>query len=90
MAPLRRRGAVRIPEEVRNQLNLHEGDQLAVTVCDGVVVLIPPGRIPGDDQAWYWTTEWQEGEAEADDDIKNGRVTTHESADAFLASLGDD
>ena len=79
-----------IPREVRAELDLHEGDQLMVTVVDGVVVLIPPGRASQDDQAWYWTSEWQEAEAEADDDIQHGRVTTYDSASAFLASLDDE
>lgn len=26
------------------------------------------------DQAWFWTKEWQEGEKEAEEDIKAGRV----------------
>ena len=26
------------------------------------------------DQAWFWTKRWQEGELQADEDIKAGRV----------------
>ena len=33
------------------------------------------GSSPEDDQAWFWTPSWQEGEAEADRDIAAGRVT---------------
>ena len=29
---------------------------------------------PLDDQAWFWTAEWQAGEKEADEDIRAGRV----------------
>jgi AbrB family looped-hinge helix DNA binding protein len=89
-ARLRRRGVVTIPREVRAELDLHEGDRLMVKVLDGVVVLIPPGRAAQDDQAWYWTAEWQEAEAEADDDIQTGRVTTYDSASTFLASFDDE
>lgn len=81
---------VAIPRKIRAELGLHGGDRLMVTVVDGVVVLIPPGRAAQDDQAWYWTTEWQEAEAEADQDIKDGRVTTYDSASAFLSSLDDE
>ena len=28
-----------------------------------------------DDQSWFWTPSWQAGEAEADHDIAEGRVT---------------
>ena len=29
---------------------------------------------PLDDQSWFWTAEWQEGEKEADMDKKAGRI----------------
>lgn len=32
-------------------------------------------------QAWYWTTEWQEGEREADEDIAAGRTVKFGSVD---------
>lgn len=38
-------------------------------------------------QAYYWTAEWQRGEAEADADIKAGRVKRYESYEAFLADM---
>lgn len=28
-----------------------------------------------DDQAWYWTEAWQQGEREADEDIQRRRVS---------------
>lgn len=39
------------------------------------------------DQAWYWTPEWQAGEAAADADMGAGRSTRHASEDDFLAAL---
>jgi hypothetical protein len=41
------------------------------TVEDGRLILIPASVIP-DDQAWFWTPEWQAKEAEADQEIANG------------------
>lgn len=40
-------------------------------------------------QAWFWTPEWQAGEAEASADIAAGRVTRFISDEDFLASLDD-
>lgn len=28
-----------------------------------------------DEQSWYWTQSWQEGEAEADRDKEEGRIS---------------
>ncbi len=39
------------------------------------------------EQAWFWTSEWQEGEREADEDIAAGRVTRYDSDEQFLAAL---
>ena len=39
------------------------------------------------DQAWYWTPEWQAGEAEAHADRAAGRSTTFDSPEAFLSAL---
>ncbi len=42
------------------------------------------------DQAWYWTPEWQAGEAEADADLAAGRFArfhTAEEMDAHLISI---
>lgn len=44
---------------------------------------------PGGPQAWFWTPEWQAGEAEADADIAAGRVTVFGSAEEMDAALND-
>ena len=42
-----------------------------------------------DDQSWFWTPSWQAGEAEADRDIAEGRVTdlTPEDIQARIRAL---
>jgi hypothetical protein len=32
------------------------------------------------EQAWFWTRRWQEGEREAEEDIRAGRVHNFDSA----------
>ena len=38
-------------------------------------------------QAYYWTPEWQEGEKEADKDIREGRVLRFSTAEAMIDEL---
>ncbi len=84
---LRARGTVTIPQEVRDRLDLAEGDQFVITVEDDRIVLIPTSVIP-DDQAWFWTPEWQAKEAEADEAAARGeRGTVLGSGEEFLAFL---
>lgn len=83
---IRTKGVVTIPQEIRRQVHLSEGDEVIFTVEDGRVVLTPATVIPRD-QAWFWTQKWQAREAEADADIAAGRVTRYENDADFLASL---
>lgn len=41
-----------------------------------------------EEQAWFWTKRWQEGEKEAEHDIKTGRVSkTYYTAKEFIKDL---
>ena len=40
-----------------------------------------------EDQSWFWTRRWQQGEKEAEENIKAGRVFEFLDADAAIASL---
>lgn len=41
-----------------------------------------------EEQAWFWTKRWQEGEKEAESDIKAGRVSkSYSTAEEFLKDL---
>lgn len=53
---------------------------------DGSLLLIPCTAIPTH-QAYFWTKRWQEGEREAEEDIRTGRVTEYDSAEALMANL---
>lgn len=40
-----------------------------------------------DDQSWYWTDEWQEGERQADAEIEAGRVERFDTAEDAIEWL---
>ncbi|MDQ1644842.1 MAG: antitoxin PrlF [Cryptosporangiaceae bacterium] len=85
-APIRSKGVVTIPQQVREQLHLQEGDNLIVAVEDGRIVLTPATLLPRD-QAWFWTPEWQAKEAEADAAQAAGDTRKFSNDEAFLAAL---
>ncbi len=39
------------------------------------------------ENAWFFDHSWQAGEAEAENDIKAGRLTFYESDEAFIGSI---
>lgn len=87
---LQRRGVVALPAEVRTRLHLDEpGAQLEVTEReDGVLELRAALPVPAD-QAWFWTTHWQNREHQVDAHVAAGEVAVHEDVDAFLAHVDD-
>lgn len=40
-------------------------------------------------QDYYWTDEWQRGERDADEDIREGRVTEFDSMDEAIEWLNE-
>lgn len=80
-------GAVTLPAQFRKALGLKIGDFVNAELKKGQVVL-KPARIIDAEDSWFWTKEWQEGEAEADRDIAEGRVSgPFNTAEDFLKEL---
>lgn len=84
------KGRATLPEEVRRELGLQGGDFLLLEKTErGTFELIPATLIPRD-QLWFHHPEMQARIAEAEADLREGRVTqteTPEEAQALLDSL---
>jgi len=46
-----------------------------------------PKKLVDKSQTYFWTRKWQEGEREADEDIKTGRVKTFDSVEELISDL---
>jgi hypothetical protein len=46
-----------------------------------------PKRLVDRSQAYFWTKRWQEGEREADEDIRAGRAKTFDFVDELIKDL---
>lgn len=78
-------GHIELPAEARAALHLSLVDSVDVEVlADGVVLL--RGRDPG--QAWFWSSDWQAGEREADEDLAAGRTEVFDGDEDFERRLG--
>ena len=82
-----RHGQITLPASVRKELGVEEGDLVEIEVIDEKAVIIPK-KLVDKSQAYFWTRKWQEGEREADEDIKAGRVKAFESVDELIKDLG--
>jgi AbrB family looped-hinge helix DNA binding protein len=81
-----RHGQITLPASVRKQLGVEEGDIIEIEVVDDRATLVPK-KLVDKGQAYFWTREWQEGEREAETDIKSGRVRVYDSAKELIQEL---
>ena len=81
-----RHGQITLPASVRKRLGIEEGDLVEIEVEDERAVLMPK-KLVDKNQAYFWTKRWQEGEREADEDIKAGRVEIFASVDELIKDL---
>ncbi|MDI9571039.1 MAG: AbrB/MazE/SpoVT family DNA-binding domain-containing protein [Pseudomonadota bacterium] len=64
---------ITLPSSLRKYLNIAVGDYMEVVKQDGELVL-KPVKVVHPEQAYFYSKEWQNGEAEADKDIDKGDV----------------
>ena len=83
---VRKKAQVTLPLSVRRQLGVEEGDFMEVQVRDGEIVL-KVKKLVDKEQAWFWTKRWQQGELEAEADIRAGRVHSFANIDKAIAFL---
>lgn len=81
------RHQVTLPAEVREALQVRSGDEIEFAVDEhGTVTVRGYTSIPTD-QAWFFTSSWQAGEREADEQIGGGEGDVYTTDEDFLASF---
>ncbi len=83
---VRKKAQLTLPLSVRRKLGVEEGDYMDVQVRDGEIVL-KLKKLVDKEQTWFWTKRWQQGEKEAEEDIRAGRVHRFPDAKSAVAHL---
>lgn len=87
---IRKRGQITLPKSFIEKFNLQEGDTLDLEVNDdGEITVVPMVQVPAS-QKWFWTKEWQEGEREAEEDLRNRNVKQFEDVHDLITELESD
>jgi AbrB family looped-hinge helix DNA binding protein len=81
-----RHGQVTLPATIRRLLRIEEGDYVEMRVAEDSVVLTPK-KLIDKNQAYFWTSEWQAAEREADEDITAGRIQQFDDVEDAIAHL---
>lgn len=87
--PVQKRNLITLPKDVREKLDIYEGDMLDVRV-DGAKIIIEPYKLVPASQAYFWSKKTQKDMAEAEKDAKAGRVREFSNPDDFCKGLKDD
>jgi len=72
LVQVRKKAQVTLPQSVREELGIEEGDFLDIQVRSGEIVLKVKKWWTKTDMVW--TNRWQQGEKEAEKDIRAVRV----------------
>lgn len=86
LVQVRKKAQITLPQSVREEAGIEEGDFLEVRVQDGEIVLTAK-KLVDKAQAWFWTERWQQGEREAEEDIAAGRLQRFDSAEKAVDFL---
>ncbi len=83
---VREKGQITLPLYMRKKLLLKQGDLVLAKIVNNTVVLIPQETIDKD-QAWFWSERWQKLEAEAESDIRKGKVKSFDSVEELFDEM---
>lgn len=86
---VKKRYTLTIPKSLRDKLQVKEGEYVEAEI-KGHSLVLTPVRVIKKDQEYFWTKEWQEGEKEADEDIRRGRLSRpygEDELDQFIKDL---
>ena len=86
---VRKKSQVTLPHSVRQELGIKEGDYLDIQVRDGEIVLKAKVLIDKQ-QAWFWSERWQQGEVEAQENIRTGHTYRFSDAASAVDFLHDE
>jgi antitoxin MazE len=86
LVQIRKKAQLTLPMSIRRKLGIEVGDFMDIQIKDNEIVMRLK-KLIDKDQAWFWTKRWQEGEKEADEDIKTGRVHSFPDVESAIKAL---
>jgi len=83
---VQRRNLISIPREIREVLNINEGDVLDIRLEDNRIIIEPMKLVPSS-QAYFWNEKTQNDMLDAKKDIESGNVRAFKNIKEFLDGI---
>lgn len=83
---VQKRNLISIPRDIREQLNINEGDVLVVKMDNNRIIIEPMKLVPSS-QAYFWSDATQNDMLEAKNDVDSGNVREFNTINEFLDGI---
>jgi len=83
---VQKRNLISIPRDIREILDINEGDVLDISLVDNKIVIEPMKLIPSS-QAYFWADKAQKDMLEAKKDVESGNVREFKNIQEFLNGI---
>lgn len=83
---VQKRNLISLPRDIREQLNIIEGDVLDIRI-DNNKIIIEPMKVVPSSQAYFWSETTQNDMLEAKNDVDSGNVREFNTIHKFLDGI---
>jgi len=83
---VQKRNLINLPRDIRETLDINEGDILDISLVDNKIIIEPMKLIPSS-QAYFWSEKTQNNMIEANNDVKSGNIREFKNIKEFLEGI---
>ena len=83
---VQKRNLISLPRDIREQLNINEGDVLDIRMENNKIIIEPMKLVPSS-QAYFWSDKVQNDMLEAKNDVDSDNVREFNSVNQFLDGI---
>ena len=83
---VKKRNLINLPRDIRESLDINEGDILDISLVDNKIIIEPMKLIPSS-QAYFWPEKTQKDMIEANNDVKSGNIRKFKNIKEFLEGI---
>lgn len=83
---VQKRNLISLPRDIREKLNINEGDVLDIRMDENKIIIEPMKLIPSS-QAYFWSETAQNDLLEAKNDVDSGNVREFNTISEFLEGI---